>query len=218
MFKNIRTKFAVALSLSLFTVATQAAIVELADNGGFETGDFTGWTVLPSGGGTLVVSTLGPASGTYSANLSPPAAPVSEIIRQERKGMGVVMPGQTVTVVFKARGTLSNGGVANAEFFSQDSGGGVTATMLLGGAPLGLNADPDVWTTFSFTPVAANDVSGGITLQLLASCAPIAGCRADVYFDDVSITVQAIPIPAAIWLFGSGLLGLVGIARRKTAA
>jgi len=26
-----------------------------------------------------------------------------------------------------------------------------------------------------------------------------------------------IPIPAAVWLFGSGLLGLMGIARRKTA-
>ena len=27
--------------------------------------------------------------------------------------------------------------------------------------------------------------------------------------------VQVVPIPAAVWLFGSGLLGLVGIARRK---
>ena len=25
----------------------------------------------------------------------------------------------------------------------------------------------------------------------------------------------AVPVPAAVWLFGSGLLGLVGIARRK---
>lgn len=29
--------------------------------------------------------------------------------------------------------------------------------------------------------------------------------------------VSAVPVPAAIWLFGSGLLGLVGIARRKKA-
>jgi hypothetical protein len=28
----------------------------------------------------------------------------------------------------------------------------------------------------------------------------------------------AVPIPAPVWLFGSGLLGLVGIARRKKAA
>ncbi len=32
-----------------------------------------------------------------------------------------------------------------------------------------------------------------------------------VYTGDVS----AIPVPAAVWLFGSGLLGLVGIGRRK---
>ena len=29
------------------------------------------------------------------------------------------------------------------------------------------------------------------------------------------IHVSAVPVPAAIWLFGSGLLGLVGVARRK---
>ncbi len=29
------------------------------------------------------------------------------------------------------------------------------------------------------------------------------------------IGVTAVPVPAAVWLFGSGLLGLVGVARRK---
>lgn len=29
--------------------------------------------------------------------------------------------------------------------------------------------------------------------------------------------ISSVPIPAAIWLFGSGLLGLIGIARRKKA-
>ncbi len=30
--------------------------------------------------------------------------------------------------------------------------------------------------------------------------------------------VQAVPVPAAVWLFGSSLLGLAGIAKRKKAA
>jgi len=28
-------------------------------------------------------------------------------------------------------------------------------------------------------------------------------------------TVSAVPVPAAVWLFGSGMLGLMGLARRK---
>jgi hypothetical protein len=32
------------------------------------------------------------------------------------------------------------------------------------------------------------------------------------------MTPQAVPVPGAVWLFGSGLLGLIGIARRKKAA
>lgn len=32
---------------------------------------------------------------------------------------------------------------------------------------------------------------------------------------DCSISVSAVPLPAAAWLFGSGLLGLIGISRRR---
>ena len=33
----------------------------------------------------------------------------------------------------------------------------------------------------------------------------------------VAASVSAVPVPAAVWLFGSGLIGLVGIARRKAS-
>mgnify|MGYP001819728911 CR=1 FL=1 len=39
-----------------------------------------------------------------------------------------------------------------------------------------------------------------------------------LFADDFSIGVTAIPVPAAAWLFGSGLIGLFGLARRKTRA
>lgn len=29
------------------------------------------------------------------------------------------------------------------------------------------------------------------------------------------IGISAVPVPAAVWLFGSGLIGLIGIAKRK---
>lgn len=37
-----------------------------------------------------------------------------------------------------------------------------------------------------------------------------------VTYEGADITVGAVPVPAAVWLFGSGLIGLVGIARRRT--
>jgi len=37
----------------------------------------------------------------------------------------------------------------------------------------------------------------------------------NLQFYITSIDVTAVPVPAAVWLFGSGLLGLAGIARRK---
>jgi hypothetical protein len=33
-----------------------------------------------------------------------------------------------------------------------------------------------------------------------------------------SVQISAVPVPAAVWLFGSGLIGLVGIARRRRSA
>jgi len=40
----------------------------------------------------------------------------------------------------------------------------------------------------------------------------IGDSTAQVWFDNV-----AVPVPAAVWLFGSGLIGLIGVARRNKA-
>jgi len=34
---------------------------------------------------------------------------------------------------------------------------------------------------------------------------------------DLHLAGTVVPVPAAVWLFGSGLLGLIGIARRNKA-
>ncbi len=36
------------------------------------------------------------------------------------------------------------------------------------------------------------------------------------YSMTIASTMSPIPVPAAVWLFGAGLLGLVGVARRKS--
>jgi hypothetical protein len=38
----------------------------------------------------------------------------------------------------------------------------------------------------------------------------------DIVLVPTSINVSAVPVPAAVWLFGSGVLGLVGVARRRS--
>ena len=40
----------------------------------------------------------------------------------------------------------------------------------------------------------------------------------DVTVYDLHLAGTVVPVPAAAWLFGSGLLALVGMARRKKAA
>jgi hypothetical protein len=34
---------------------------------------------------------------------------------------------------------------------------------------------------------------------------------------DIGVTVNSVPIPAAVWLFGSGVIGLIAMAKRNKA-
>jgi hypothetical protein len=47
---------------------------------------------------------------------------------------------------------------------------------------------------------------------------PFGGFNANFNANLTGTPDTVIPVPAAVWLFGSGLLGLVGIARRKKKA
>lgn len=60
---------ALGTSLGFLSFAKTASAEQLVVNGGFETGDFTGWTL--SGNPSLIeVSSSDPHSGTYAANVS----------------------------------------------------------------------------------------------------------------------------------------------------
>lgn len=75
---------------------------------------------------------------------------------------------------------------------------------------VGLGSNP------SGTLPLSNDGIGGSPMK--AGPFPLWNANFDI--TDVHVTsyqITAIPVPAAVWLFGSGLLGLVGVARRKKA-
>jgi len=67
-------------------------------------------------------------------------------------------------------------------------------------------------------------VAPGVTTNLftgfvgLSSLVVTSNDGAFPVMDNITVDVSAVPVPAAVWLFGSGLLGLIGIARRKKTA
>jgi len=64
--------------------------------------------------------------------------------------------------------------------------------------------------------VIVDKVTGAATWVSDISCQSLLPW--DCYgFKSLAIETSVIPLPAALWLFGSGLLGLIGVARKKAA-
>jgi len=170
---------------------------DIAINGGFETGAFNdgspdaSWQQFP-GGGIQTITTDNPSAGTYAANLNVPVrgptdGPVDNLIKNANLEAGNLTPGQSITVTWDMRGSLSGaGGVVFVELFSELSGGGTSKAEIYTNAPLNPAAD---WESFSWTTTLGDDVNGGVTLQLKAACGPVEGCGVDVYFDNVTIVI-----------------------------
>ena len=72
------------------------------------------------------------------------------------------------------------------------------------------------WTLMEISGVAPDNTARAqvMLLHILTDGTPAGG---SIFWDDASLEVSAVPVPAAVWLFGSGLLGLVGVARRRKA-
>jgi hypothetical protein len=104
-----------------------------------------------------------------------------------------------VTVSFDARGAGAAGGVAFAELFSEIDGGGTSATEILGGGPLALDPDPEVWTSYSFTTVAGPDVSGGLTVQFGAVTGADPDSQMFLCVDNVVLKVCIVPTQQTNW-------------------
>lgn len=95
-----------------------------------------------------------------------------------------------------------------------DDSGIAKITFLLDGVNVNVDRDGEVISGWTFVGVIDTD---GFTS---AEIRELRGTDADqklIFGDSFTIGVSAVPIPAAVWLFCSGLLGLVGIARRKKA-
>jgi len=87
-----------------------------------------------------------------------------------------------------------------AEFAQLEAGGEVIA-----------NWEVDTGSiSFAVTSLISLNAYGTLDVTLSAT-------SGDFYFDDATLTANTtvVPVPAALWLFGSGLLALAGAARKR---
>lgn len=103
--------------------------------------------------------------------------------------------------------------VANYASGLQVTVNGVLNGILVDSASFTVDTSKAVLETFNWANVDTITIAGsGGTL-------PIGGDRS-FSFDNVIVNgpVSSVPVPAAAWLLGSGLIGLTGVARKRNAA
>lgn len=191
---------AVCLVLTLHG-GTALAATELVSNGGFETGDFTGWTLSGyySAGSVGVNPYASTAhSGSNSAYLSPDTDnnDISYISQTLATTAG---QHYLVSFWYRADRSYSN------ELFAY-----------WGGDLLLHLTDYTTYATYpgGYTQATFDVMATGNSTTLML------GSRDSYYtrWDDISVTsqVSAVPVPAALWLLASGL-GVLPVLRRRAA-
>lgn len=73
---------------------------------------------------------------------------------------------------------------------------------------------PALWDTYTLDLMVEDSMVGDI-LQFGFTATATKYNGSGVYYDNINFA--PVPLPAAAWLFASGLLGLVGVARRKSS-
>ena len=96
--------------------------------------------------------------------------------------------------------------------FETDAAGNASSSRLVFAGPLN-PSNFDTQGGSAQVPFLARNIAGTSLANTIAWEFP-----AGDTFDETNWTVSAVPVPAAVWLFGSGLAGLAGMARRKNAA
>lgn len=187
----MNTKFTV-LAILLCALGASAQSTDLAINGGFETGTFTGWTAtqgVPVSSGTIV----SPGNNSnFAARVDVVGFLATFTLQTDNLGAGIVVPGETVTVTLDVRGLASTNQSPRADFLSIDAGG-IALAESLGTIPLDPN--PSLWTTVSYTTTAAADVTGGIGFRItvIGFTAP----NDHVEVDNVSVVIGNAPYPGS---------------------
>ena len=190
MFKKMIVVAAMALLAITAQVGTASAGLS---NGGFETGDFTGWSVDSVNNYALVIDSGTQHSGTYEAQLGTYGTPgtLSQAF--------ATTAGQSYMVSF----WLANDSKDTTNVFQALWNNQVQTLN-----PVLDPTQATSYTQYQFLATAADSTTAS-TLAFSFLNDPSV-----FHLDNVDVTPT--PIPAAFWLLGSGLAGLAGF-RRKNA-
>jgi hypothetical protein len=156
-------------------------------------------------------------AGTYTFNAGCASGGVTSTTYNPTCGTG---PNQTLTVgagqvgahmLFNWSTTVDIDVIVLWKMNDSWAGTGTTSPFNLNTPNLAGNSASTVWSGVSID--ADGDTFSGAKMV----DGPFAGQSANFSVNGIVAQPATIPVPAAAWLLGSGLLGLVGVARRKAA-
>lgn len=207
------TKKAVLLGTAAVALTASAtSMAALVPNGDFESGG-DNWGVEPAGGASFSFEATGGNGGGYLQMDNTTAAWGGVAVSTDDPAGSLladfgVVAGNSYDFLFDMKAVSGAGGGSGIKIESWNEAGFLSTT---GDQVFAATSD---WASYSYNYTID---AGATRLKIV-----LLGINADsvMGYDNVCIddcSTAPIPVPAAAWLFGSGLLGLFGIARRKKA-